>query len=136
MRTPKGFQRRQKAAALLNSEVEAGVKEEQRLQGIVDTQVQLAEDLVIEKQRQKEEAEAQKQAEKAAAQAAKERKREEAAARAAALKAAAEQKRMLAEVDKIQSNINKQFMNEGEQIRHNYDTQIERLHELYADDSG
>ena len=125
-----GFQRRQKAAALLNSEVEAGVKEEQRLQGIVETQVQLAEELVIEKQRQKEEAEAQKQAEKAAAQAAKERKREEAAARAAALKAAAEQKRMLAEVDKIQGNINKQFMNEGEQIRHNYDTQIERLHEI------
>jgi len=125
-----GFQRRQKAAALLNAEVEAGVQEEQRLQGIVDTQVQLAEDLVVEKQRQKEEAEAQRQAEKAAAEAAKQRKREEAAARAEALKAAAEQKRMLAEVDKIQGNINKKFMNEGEQIRQNYDMQIERLREI------
>jgi hypothetical protein len=60
-----GFKLRQKAAARLNAEIEAGVKEEQRLQGIVDTQVALAEELVIEKQRQKEEAEAQRQADRA-----------------------------------------------------------------------
>ena len=128
-----GFQRRQKAAARLNAELEAHVEEERRLENLVDTQVELASELVLEKQKQKEAADAQRQAERAAAQAAKERQKSEAAARAAALKEQAEQKRMLAEVDKIQTDINKKFMTEGEIIAQNYDAQIERLREIQGE---
>jgi len=128
-----GFQKRQKAAALLNAEIEAGVQEEERLQAVVDEQVNLANELVEEKERQRQASEAQKQAEKDAAAAAKERQKREAAARAEAQRQLAQQKAMMSEVERIQEGINKQFMNEGEAIAHNYDTQIERLREIKAE---
>ena len=128
-----GFQKRQKAAALLNAEVEAGVQEEERLQAVVDEQVNLATQLVEEKEAQRQASEAQKQAEKAAAEAAKERQKREAEARAEAQRQLAQQKAMMSEVERIQEGINKQFMNEGEAIAHNYDTQIERLREIKAE---
>lgn len=128
-----GFQKRQKAAALLNAEVEAGVEEERRLQAVVDEQVNLATQLVEEKEAQRQASEAQKQAEKAAAEAAKERQKREAEARAEAQRQLAQQKAMMSEVERIQEGINKSFMNEGEAIAHNYDTQIERLREIKAE---
>ena len=128
-----GFQKRQKAAALLNAEVEAGVEEERRLQAVVDEQVNLATELVEEKEAQRQASEAQKQAEKDAAAAAKERQKQEAAARAEAQRQLAQQKAMMSEVERIQDGINKSFMDEGEAIAHNYDTQIERLREIKAE---
>ena len=128
-----GFQKRQKAAALLNAEIEAGVQEEERLQAVVDEQVNLATQLVEEKEAQRQASEAQKQAEKDAAAAAKQRQKEEAAARAEAQRQLAQQKAMMSEVERIQEGINKSFMDEGEAIAHNYDTQIERLREIKAE---
>jgi hypothetical protein len=128
-----GKARRAKAAELLTDKIREEYAEEQRIKGIVEEQVELNEKLILEKERQRQASEAQKQAEKDAAAAAKERQKREAAARAEAQRQLAQQKAMMSEVERIQEGINKQFMNEGEAIAHNYDTQIERLREIKAE---
>jgi hypothetical protein len=121
---------RVKAEERLTQEIVNHLKEERRLKDIVEEQINASEQLIIEKQSQKDAAEAERKQSKAAAEAEKARAKAAAEMRAAALKEQAEQKRMLAEVDKIQTDINKKFMNEGEIIAQNYDAQIERLREI------
>ena len=127
---------RVKAEERLTQEIVNHLKEERRLKDIVEEQINASEQLIIEKQRQKDAAEAERKQSKAAAEAEKARAKAAAEMRAAALKEQAEQKRMLAEVDKIQTDINKKFMNEGEIIAQNYDAQIERLREIQGELNG
>jgi hypothetical protein len=127
---------RVKAEERLTQEIVNHLKEERRLKDIVEEQINASEQLIIEKQSQKDAAEAERKQSKAAAEAEKARAKAAAEMRAAALKEQAEQKRMLAEVDKIQTDINKKFMNEGEIIAQNYDAQIERLREIQGELNG
>jgi hypothetical protein len=125
-----GFQIRQKAAARLNKEIEFQHDELERLNDVIDEQVATQEQVLLLKEEQKQQEKEIREQEKARGKAAKEREKE---ARAAQVEAQQQEKAklvLLAEVEKIQSGINKQLMNESQAIEHKYDAQIQRLQEI------